>query len=62
MKLGILAALDQRVAVRYTMGGLSPHETTSYINHHLKLAGRADPLFSSDATTLIHDTGRGHPR
>ena len=62
MKLGILAALDQRIAVRYTMGGLTPTETASYIGHHLKLAGRSDPLFSDDATTLIHDTSRGHPR
>jgi type II secretory pathway predicted ATPase ExeA len=62
MKLGILAALDQRIAVRYTMGGLTPTETASYIGHHLKLAGRSDPLFSDDATILIHDTSRGHPR
>jgi type II secretory pathway predicted ATPase ExeA len=62
MKLGILAALDQRIAVRYTMGGLTPAETASYIGHHLKLAGRSDPLFSDDAITLIHDTSRGYPR
>ena len=30
--------------------------------HHLKLAGRADPLFSSDAVALIHDAARGLPR
>ena len=62
MKLGILAALDQRIAVRYTMAGLTGAETASYIGHHLKLAGRADPLFSDDAITLIHDTSRGYPR
>ncbi len=62
IKLGILAALDQRIAVRYTMPGMTPQETTSYISHHLTLAGRSDPLFSDDATTLIHDTSRGLPR
>jgi type II secretory pathway predicted ATPase ExeA len=58
IKLGILAALDQRIAVRYTMPGL----TAGYLSHHLKLAGRSDPLFSDDATTLIHATNRGLPR
>jgi len=33
----------------------------SYITHHLRLAGRSDPLFS-DAITLIHQTARGLTR
>ena len=28
IKLGILAALDQRIAVRYTMPGMTPEEPT----------------------------------
>ena len=35
IKLGILAALDQRIAVRYTMPGMTGEETASYITHHL---------------------------
>jgi type II secretory pathway predicted ATPase ExeA len=62
IKLGILAALDQRIAVRYTMPGLTAEETASYITHHLTLAGRSDPMFSDDAITLIHQTSRGLPR
>jgi type II secretory pathway predicted ATPase ExeA len=62
MKLGVLAALDQRIALRYTMPAMTSQETTSYIRHHLALAGRSDTLFSDDATTLIHQTSRGHPR
>lgn len=62
MKLGILAALDQRVAVRYTLTGMSSAETASYINHHVKLAGRTETLFSDDAVALIHQTSRGYPR
>ena len=62
IKLGILAALDQRIAVRYTMPGMTPEETTSYITHHLTLAGRSGPLFSDDATAMIHATSRGLPR
>jgi len=37
-------------------------QTAGYITHHLKLAGRSDPLFSDDAVTLIHDAARGLPR
>ncbi|MBV9445590.1 MAG: hypothetical protein JO345_26835, partial [Streptosporangiaceae bacterium] len=37
-------------------------ETSSYISHHLKLAGRSDPLFSDDSAALIHTTSRGYPR
>ena len=62
IKLGILAALDQRIALRYTMPGMTDAETASYISHHLNLAGRADPLFTDDATGLIHATSRGYPR
>src|SRR6266568_635023 len=62
MKLAVLAALEQRVALRYTMPPMTAAETASYISHHLKLAGRSDTLFSDDATTLIHTTARGYPR
>jgi type II secretory pathway predicted ATPase ExeA len=62
IKLGVLAALDQRIGLRYTMPGMTREETTSYLRHHLGLAGRTDPLFSDDAATLIHQTSRGYPR
>ena len=62
MKLAVLAALEQRVALRYTMPPMTSQETASYITHHLKLAGRSDTMFSDDATALIHTTARGYPR
>jgi type II secretory pathway predicted ATPase ExeA len=62
LRLGVLAALDQRIALRYPMPAMTSEETTSYISHHLKLAGRPDPLFSDDAITLIHEAARGLPR
>ncbi len=62
IKLGVLAALDQRIAVRYHMTGMTGEETAGYLRHHLALAGRTDTLFSDDATTLIHQTSRGYPR
>jgi len=62
IKLGILAALDQRISMRYTMAAMTSDETTSYLRHHLKLAGRSDTLFSDDAIELVHTTSRGLPR
>jgi type II secretory pathway predicted ATPase ExeA len=62
IKLGVLAALDQRIAVRYHMTGMNLEDTAGYLRHHLTLAGRSDTLFSDDAITLIHTTSRGYPR
>ena len=62
IKLGAFAALDQRIALRYGLPGMTEPETRDYLTHHLKLAGRSDQLFSDDAAALIHQTGRGLPR
>jgi type II secretory pathway predicted ATPase ExeA len=62
MKLGVLAALDQRIGLRYAMPPMTPEETSSYLRHHVGLAGRSDTLFSDDAAALIHQTSRGYPR
>ena len=44
------------------MPPMTGQETAAYITHHLRLADRSDPLFSDDATALIHVTARGYPR
>jgi type II secretory pathway predicted ATPase ExeA len=62
LRLGVLAALDQRIAVRYSIAGMSGADTADYIGHHCKIAGRSDTLFSDDAIGLIHNASRGHPR
>lgn len=62
LKLAVLAALDQRIGTRYTLTGMTPTDSSDYIRHHLKLAGRCDPLFSDDANTVIHQASRGYPR
>ncbi|EUA42314.1 AAA domain protein [Mycobacterium xenopi 4042] len=36
LRLGVLAALDQRIAVRYTIAGMSGADTADYIRHHLQ--------------------------
>ena len=51
LRLGVLAALDQRIAVRYHIGGMSAGDTADYISHHCKIAGRAD---TSDSTTACY--------
>jgi type II secretory pathway predicted ATPase ExeA len=62
VKLGTMAALDQRIGLRYHLDGMDLQETASYIKHHLQLAGRSDTLFSDDAIALLHQTARGIPR
>jgi hypothetical protein len=53
VKLGVLAALEQRITVRYQMTGMTPDETAGYIRHHLEQAGRTAELFT--------DVGGDHP-
>jgi type II secretory pathway predicted ATPase ExeA len=62
LRLGAFAALDQRVALRYAIPPMTQADTGDYIAHHLKLAGRADTLFSDDAIARIHKASRGLPR
>ena len=42
--------------------GMGATDTADYIRHHLKFAGRSDPLFSDDAIGAIHQAARGYPR
>jgi type II secretory pathway predicted ATPase ExeA len=62
LKLGVLAALDQRIAIRACLQPMTREETTGYLARHLAHAGRDDTVFSADAITLIHDASRGLPR
>ena len=62
MRLGVLAALDQRIGMRYAMPPMTDQETADYIGHHTTIAGRSDTLFTADAITVIHNAGRGYPR
>jgi type II secretory pathway predicted ATPase ExeA len=38
IKLGILAALDQRIALRYALAPMTAVETAGYVKHPLVLA------------------------
>lgn len=53
---------EQRVATRHHLTGLSPEETSEYIQYRLAVAGREDELFTPDAVERIYDLTRGTPR
>jgi general secretion pathway protein A len=59
-----LRPLRQRIAVRYTFGGLDREETREYIRHRLSSAGALDPrgIFSDDAADAVHELTSGLPR
>ena len=54
--------LNQRITLRYHMAGLSLEEGKSYVQHHLKISGRPDPLFEDSAMEMIHQLSLGLPR
>jgi type II secretory pathway predicted ATPase ExeA len=62
LRLGIFAALDQRVATRYQIAPMDLAESAKYLQHHLALAGRNDPLLADDARARLHKASLGLPR
>lgn len=55
-------ALHQRVGMQYHLGPLDAVETAAYVEHRLKVAGRAAPLFEPDALALLYEHTEGVPR
>ena len=62
LRMGTFAALDQRIAPRFTIKPMDLAESASYLRHHLKLAGRDEPLFADDAIARLHRVANGLPR
>ena len=54
LRMGIFAALDQRIATRYHIKPMDLAESVAYLRHHLHLAGRDEPLFADDAVARLH--------
>lgn len=55
--------LNQRITLRYHMAGITTdEEARDYVLHHLKLAGRPDPLFEEQAYGMLRQLGQGLPR
>lgn len=57
-----LEALAQRVDLWCQLVGLDRDETGRYIQHHLELAGCAQPLFTPEAVLAIFQATKGVPR
>jgi general secretion pathway protein A len=55
-------AVRHRIAVRYHIYPLNEKETTEYIRHRLKVAGREQKLFTSAAIDEIFAFSIGNPR
>jgi type II secretory pathway predicted ATPase ExeA len=62
LRLGMFAALDQRIATRFTIKPMDLAESAAYLRHHLKLAGREEPLLAGDAIARLHRIANGLPR
>ncbi|MGH9127160.1 MAG: ExeA family protein [Acidimicrobiales bacterium] len=62
LRMGVFAALDQRIATRYALQPMNLGESASYLRHHLALVGRTDPLIADDAVTRLHRVANGLPR
>ncbi|MGD0609079.1 MAG: AAA family ATPase [Streptosporangiaceae bacterium] len=62
LRMGVFAALDQRIATRFTIKPMDLAESAAYLKHHLALAGRDAPLFADDAVARLHRVANGLPR
>ena len=62
LRMGVFAALDQRIATRYQLAPMDLAEAATYLRHHLALVGRTDPLFADDAIARLHKASAGLPR
>lgn len=62
LRMGVFAALDQRIATRYQLRPMDLAESAGYLRHKLALAGRSDPLLADDATARLHKASLGLPR
>ena len=62
LRMGMFAALGQRIATRFTIKPMELAESAAYLRHHLALAGREDSLSADDAIARLHRVASGLPR
>lgn len=55
-------AFNQRIHLKFCLPPLQREETNDYINHHLQLVGRKEPIFNQNAIDTIHKNSSGIPR
>jgi general secretion pathway protein A len=62
-KIRTIRQVDQRIFLRFHLNTLDFNNTTKYIQHRLRVAGRNNPgIFSNDAIELIFRSTSGVPR
>ena len=54
--------LNQRIAMRYHLQGLTMEETAGYIEHRLLVAGGKSEIFEDNALSLVFERSGGIPR
>lgn len=54
--------LEQRIAIRYNLPGLSKEEVGKYIDYRLKAAGGTREIFTVSSIEEIYNASRGIPR
>lgn len=62
LRMGVFAALDQRIATRFAIKAMDLGESAAYLRHHLALVGRDEPLFADDAVARLQRASNGLPR
>jgi len=62
LRMGVFAAVDQRISMRFCIPPMDLAESATYLAHHLALAGRKDPLIAEDAIARLHRFSGGIPR
>ncbi len=62
LRMGVFAALDQRIGMRYCIPAMDLTESAAYLRHHLGLVGRTDALIADDAIARLHRFSGGIPR
>ena len=62
LKYSQFSALKQRIRVFFHMESMSLEESCGYIDHHTKIAGRPNAIFSDEAKSDIHRKAEGIPR
>lgn len=55
-------AFNQRINLKFHLTPLLKEETRDYIQHHLELAGRKEPIFNQNASEAIYKNSGGTPR
>ncbi len=62
MDFAVMEPFSQRLRMRCHMPPLSAEETAAYVEHQLRLAGAAEPIFNPDALGAVHGQSFGIPR